>query len=434
MPDGQGFPRVLILCDEPINRIGGGGVTMRSLFRDWPRDRLAQVWAHHRFDIDTEVCPTSFRLGTHSMPGENWIPQGVRRRRGLVRWLRPILRPGTRLHYPPVRSWAKAFAPDVIYSQATPYPMYTWWLPRHLASDLGVPLVNHIMDDWPAVFPADWIRPMRRLMDAYARRQLTLLFGAAARNLAISHQMAEAFTERYGHDFTPFHNAIDLGEWSAPRTEYVARKGAFRVVYLGALTQNMQLMSLVDIADSIAFLSAQGHNISLTVYSSAVYIDYFEQYLSGRAAVSHGGPVARTDLCQRLSEADLLVIPVNFDQSSLLLNQYSMPTKVPEYMASGTPILVYGPPRVPPTAYARQEGWGLVVDRREPVLLQAALLELMQSESLRALLGRRARLLAVKDHDAVVMRCRFREMLCEAAAQVRVPLPDLTLSARDDVN
>lgn len=416
MAELQPFPRVLVLCDEPINRIGGGGVTMGNLFREWPPDALAQVWAHHRFEIDADVCPNYLRLGAHSIPGDGRvIPDFIKRRRDLVKRLRTFVRPGIKLDYQQVLDWARAFQPEVIYSQPTPYPMYTWWLPRWLARDLGAPLVNHVMDDWPRAVEPEWLPGVRQLLRLFLKRELDRMFAVAARNLVISEQMAAEYTNRYGHSFTSFHNAINLAEWAEPRQRYAAPEGPFRVVYLGALADNMQVLSLRDVAQVISALAEQGVPINLTVYTGEIYQDYFRQYLGGLTAVSHGGRVEREDLCCHLAAADLLVVPINFDERSLLMNQYSMPTKVPEYMASGTPVLVYGPTHVPPVAYARDAGWGYVVDQPDQQRLATALRELLSSESLRQQLGKRGRELALRNHDAQQILADFRETLSLAA-------------------
>jgi glycosyltransferase involved in cell wall biosynthesis len=110
-----------------------------------------------------------------------------------------------------------------------------------------------------------------------------------------------------------------------------------------------------------------------------------------------------------------LVVPVNFDEQSIINVQYSMPTKVPEYMASGTPVLVYAPAHMPATEYARREAWGYVVDRSDRRLLEKALLDLIKSEELRARLGTRGRELALCNHDARVVRGQFRQLMQKAA-------------------
>lgn len=415
MTEYETFPRVLILCDEPINRVGGGGVTMGNLFRGWPVDRIAQVWAHHRFEIDTEICPIFLRLGSHALPGSKWIPTTVKRQRTLVTRLRGLLRPGVHLDYARVLAWAQAFRPDVIYSQPTAYPMYTWWLPRWLARDLGVPLVNHIMDDWPVGVELEWPPLYRELMRPVLNRQLSQLFDAGASNLVICQAMADAFGLKYGKSFSPFHNVVDLAEWTTPKVNYTLTEKTFRVVYLGALADNNQVHSLRDIAETVARMAERGSPISLTVHTGGIYLEYYRQYLDGLQAVSHGGMVERKDLCTCLAAADLLVIPVNFDSRSLAATRYSMPTKVPEYMASGTPVLVYAPPHAPSAEYALWEGWGIVVSQRDPHLLEEAISSLMNSEELRASLGSRGRELAIRNHDAQIVRHRFWSLLASVA-------------------
>jgi glycosyltransferase involved in cell wall biosynthesis len=419
MTEERALPRVLVLCDEPINKVSGGGVTMGNLFRGWPQDRLGQVFAHHRFEIDTDVCSRYLRLGDHKMPGDSWAPEWLRKPRKLVKAARSLLRPGVRLDYDKVLTWVEDFDPDVIYSQATPYPMYTWWLPRWLSRDVGVPLVNHIMDDWPAAMAREWLPVYSQIMMPILERNLRLLFDAGAVNLAISQQMADAFSNRYGTSFTPFHNCIDLNQWQEPKQDYRQSEDGFRVLYLGALAENNQVHSLRDVALVVASLAEQGTDISLTIHTGGAYMGHYHQYLDGLTAVSHGGRVAREDLCTTLAAADLLVVPVNFDEESLAMVQYSMPTKVPEYMASGAPVLVYAPPHVPAAAYATRAGWGRVVAERDLDQLKGALAELMASETLRARLGRRGRELAVHHHDAKVVRQDFRRRLRAARARKR---------------
>ena len=90
-----------------------------------------------------------------------------------------------------------------------------------------------------------------------------------------------------------------------------------------------------------------------------------------------------------------------------------MPTKVPAYLASGTPILVYGPPEAAQVAYAEREGWGLVVNRRNPQALDAAIAALQTDNSLRQRLSARARSLAA-NHDIRHVRRQFQDLLIQA--------------------
>jgi len=78
-------------------------------------------------------------------------------------------------------------------------------------------------------------------------------------------------------------------------------------------------------------------------------------------------PITEDDVFfARLAAADALLLPVNFDADSVRMIRYSMPTKVPAYLLSGTPTLVYGPAGVAQVDYALGRRWGHVVPRRDP--------------------------------------------------------------------
>jgi hypothetical protein len=92
-----------------------------------------------------------------------------------------------------------------------------------------------------------------------------------------------------------------------------------------------------------------------------------------------------------------------------------MPTKVPAYMASGTPVLVYGPAGIATARYAELEGWGHVLSSPGLAPLQKTLLWLMDDQATRERLGRRAQKLAYEHHDAAKVRPAFQIALARAA-------------------
>jgi len=97
--------------------------------------------------------------------------------------------------------------------------------------------------------------------------------------------------------------------------------------------------------------------------------------------------------------------------------RYSMPTKVPEYLVSGVPILLYAPGGIAQVDYAEQAGWGLTVTEQEPAMLDAALERIVGDCALRQELVRRARETAAARHDAATVRTAFREALSRACGQ-----------------
>ena len=127
-------------------------------------------------------------------------------------------------------------------------------------------------------------------------------------------------------------------------------------------------------------------------------------------------PPRSESIAHLLSGADLLVLPFNFDERSRQYIRLSMPTKVPAYMACGTPVLVYGPPGIATVRYAQRDGWGHVLSTPGLAPLQETLLWLLEDRTARERLGKRAKVLAHEHHDAGKVRPAFHSALVKAAA------------------
>jgi hypothetical protein len=84
-------------------------------------------------------------------------------------------------------------------------------------------------------------------------------------------------------------------------------------------------------------------------------------------------------------------------------------------MASGTPILVYGPRDIATVRYADRDAWGHVVSTPGVPALQKSLAWLMADQAARERLGRRAQMLADERHDAARVRPAFWSALAAAS-------------------
>jgi glycosyltransferase involved in cell wall biosynthesis len=410
------FPRVLVIAPIKFNRQTGSGVTMGNLFRGWPLEAIAQIHSDGRNEPDYTVCNRYYDLLNRPVrqPGlpqmiASFVGQGGRFLLGREESLA-----GHWLRLNPILDWVREFEPDVIYARPHDRPSFFTWLPRTLSQALAIPYVTRVLDDWPARYESD-PSPVKRLFwRLFVRRDLEALFHGATVNVGISAEMCEAFSRRYGADFVPFHNCIDVAEWQ-PKDSYHVQE-EFRIVYIGSVTRDKELYSLVDLRDVLADLNREGHRLRLIIYGPDTYRELVKMHIEIPPLAIHGGCFPAGEKQKVLREADLLILPINFDEGSLAYMSYSFQTKVPEYMASGTPVLVYGPPTNPNVRYARRDGWGAVVDRRDKAWLAATVRCLVDDEGLRASLGQRARDLAFHHHDAAVVRRQFQQLIGDVAA------------------
>ena len=414
------FPRVLVLTSNNFNLITGGGITLTNLFTGWPADRLANLH-EDALPPDHTVCQRFYRLSTEEIhwvwplslfeprsPGTAALagaPSAPGSAVGLSRRLFGDGVPRTFEMSPALSQWIREFQPQVIYSFLGSMAQI------RIASDftkrLNIPLVVHIMDDWPAViYTQGYLGPtIRRIVMA----EFKALVRKARVCLSISEAMSKDYFVRYGEPFVPFHNALDMSEWQ-PRARQQWSLGKPAIVrYAGSIVQEAQRDSLRDICSAVSLMRARGFDVEMWVHAPRAQRAYLEgERLDGLHLEDSPDPATITEL---LSSADLLVLPFNFDERSAEYMRLSMPTKVPAYMASGTPTLVYGPEGIATARYALEEGWGYVLFQPGVGNVQAALTRLLSDARLRELHGRRAMQLAAERHDARPVREEFRVIL-----------------------
>src|SRR5690606_36011641 len=94
--------------------------------------------------------------------------------------------------------------------------------------------------------------------------------------------------------------------------------------------------------------------------------------------VLHSSIVAYDELPRMFSAADFLILPYDFSRKSIKYIQFSMPTKASEYMASGTPIIVFAPEATAIAKYAHEYGWADVVTENDTTTLAEALKNLVR--------------------------------------------------------
>ena len=86
-----------------------------------------------------------------------------------------------------------------------------------------------------------------------------------------------------------------------------------------------------------------------------------------------------------------------------------MPTKIPSYLISGTPVLVYGSKETAQVQYALEEGWGYCVTERNEEVLVDAINELLFDHDLRELLKSKGFKTVSSNHDLSVVSVAFQD-------------------------
>ncbi|MBI4994127.1 hypothetical protein HZC21_00575 [Candidatus Peregrinibacteria bacterium] len=291
------------------------------------------------------------------------------------------------------------FKPEVIYTILGSLSYIR--LVKKVAEKYNLPVVIHMMDDWPAVRYRGELKELRDLIKN------------SAVCLGICDSMCKAYEKRYNRKFLPFANALDSETWLNCARKNWHRASPFKLLYAGALMPDSQLGSLMDVCDAVFELNKNGFDVEMEIYAPWFSAKHYRGELERKGCVRVFDAPVKMDSEELFSKADLLILPVNFDKATVEYVKYSMPTKVPAYMFSGTPTLAYGPASVASIEYAHE--WAYCVTKRNKSELCGAIKLLVSDEKLREELARRAQKMAIERHDRAKISKEFQKVLIESA-------------------
>ena len=423
-------PRVLLVLMAKVMAADAGNLLIRSQFGDWPRDRLAQIYASGDPAGQGDFCGRSYRL----QAGDRLLGSIFQRLRSTVTRMVALStvearerdsRAGfptliARIMKQHVGNWLirsglwevifhvrvsremaefiENFAPDVIYCQG--YSLGFAELPVLIARRFNLPICFQTMDDWPDYTyrrsPIGWL----------LRRSTRELVAKANARLAFGDQMRRCFDDRYGVAFQATYH-LDEPSRFFPEPGWTTSEEC-RIVYTGSLGLR-RFEAVQDLVMAVRTIGPGPVPFKIVVYSAGVPTD-LPRFLLDAPEVALLPLPSHEELPAVLASASVLFLPESFTvpRSQIAL---SISTKAHLYIMSGRPVLAYGPPYSGTVRYAVEGGWAATVTERSQTSLADALLRVASDASLRAALSQNARICAITHHDIRAGRARFRSLL-----------------------
>lgn len=366
------LPRTLIIDFTELGARNATGQLKATLFKRWSADRILQVRPLSSRD------GSFFRLHT------------------LVE--HPELR-AEKFDRTAVLRECLDFAPEMIYFRPTESPPEFFELGMELVERLRVPVITHIMDDWP-----ERLRENDPAMFARIDPGLRRLITASAVCLGISDAMDAAYRERYGREFVPVANGIEPEEWPAPSLSR-APDDSLVIRYCGGMTEDMTLASVETFARVVSSLQSEAA-IRFEIYALPAALKTAQAKFRNLPGVKVLPSVEWRDYPHLLATAGAVLIAYNFDDRTRTYTRYSMANKLPECLASGAPLVVFGPDSIATVRRARELGAAVTITAPDENALRSALLDLHRTPA-----PHRERALAAREYAR-------RELTAEAARQV----------------
>lgn len=144
---------------------------------------------------------------------------------------------------------------------------------------------------------------------------------------------------KHGRPYIIMEGLCDAQEAEAEDGGQAEPNGTFTCVYTGSLSENTGLEELLT-----AFSDSSMVDITLLIYGGGKLADTVRQYEKRCPNIRYGGIVNNQDAVRAQKQADLLINPRPAD---ILYGNVSFPSKLMEYMVSGTPVLTTRLPGIP---------------------------------------------------------------------------------------
>jgi glycosyltransferase involved in cell wall biosynthesis len=383
------FPRVLVLGNQIPHLGSPSAILLYRMFLDWPADRLLAIGPDYHPDATRLACRY-----------EAWVDPWERlERTRFSRWVRTFRTfcNLTALDESQISAKLGAFQPDIVVSLMEFQRFYAGaW---QFAKALDRPLVL-LVHDLPESFEIHFA-----VANASQRRRDCAIYRAAALRLPVSDAMERGLFQRYGA-----HGTVLLPIPSSdPVNVHVARPAAtdrlFVVGYAGSLGSRYDAI-LRPLAAAL-----DGGSIRLNIYSRSA-----PAWPMGANTIYRGYFEPEALWSQVEAECDALLFAFGrLDARDEGIIRYSFPSKLPEYLRLGLPVLVAAPNYSGVWQWAKAHENCFLFAQPNLESIRAQLSRLNTDLGMRERLGAAARQLYDRHFEPAAMRERFRRLLVDVS-------------------
>ena len=315
----------LIVADYPVGYASGFGETLYNLFNGFPSEKL---WSAH----PGHIAPAADKQRAQSVH----LPSPAR-----PRWL------NNKASYPLLKVQQFQAARDAVrllgevvernsIKNLLVVPVSPWILSAALALHKRYPelnLVFYVMDDWQGHHECHRL-PYSR----WRRNLLREAIDRANTRFAVSREMAAHYEETFGKSWLVAHNGVPKNSFTGETNGHQKP----RQVMLAGDVNVFRFDAVIAFAEAIErYNQHAGQRIEFKVMGEVA-----EQHRAPLSALKTTNLLSRRSHAECLAAmkaADLLYLPLAFSQRSARISLYSLPTKLPEYLASGKNVFFHAP-------------------------------------------------------------------------------------------
>ena len=418
--------KVLLISHNPFSTYQSMGKTFMSLFSSFEKEELCQLYVYPSFsDVDMansyyrltdrdaikRICPLLRAGGEvthHAYTGsmvENSTDKKIYSKESnnqpLMRILRDLVWKMSFWYTRDLRDWLDREKPTCIFL-APGYAKFIYDIAMKISRERGLPIVIYICDDY--YFLEEPKSPVGALQLKLLQRKTRQTMDASRLLVAISKPIADV----YGKAFSIDSEIIMTGAGFEVAKEVPERLCVENLSYFGNIGLNRD-KSLVDIGRALDEINAENG----TSYGLKIHTDkknpLVDATFAGIRSICVSDFLVGDAYKQAFYSADCLVHVEGFDAESMDLVKSSISTKIADSLASGIPLLAYGPAGIASMDHVEDNECAFVAHDYEG--LKATLNVFFRNPEERKRIAENARNTAKQHHVSATNSLRLKETI-----------------------
>jgi len=232
---------------------------------------------------------------------------------------------------------------------------YAHWV----AKKCKLPLVVHLADHSPE----------------FERPSSAVILRGASKLVCITEEMKSKYERTLGRkDIEVLHNGAEqaCSEIASPPSVPFSEDNPFVLCFIGGLFSHLHGDCTEDIFEAVSQIRLKYPWVEFHLYGQRQPADFLEDLIRRDGFTHHGIVMPLEKKFEIMEKAHCFVIPSSFTEEKHRHYRYSFPTKLPELIASGRPILSYGPKETATNRILETNNLGLRIhDRSLPKLVES---------------------------------------------------------------
>jgi len=424
----QNYPRVLIISHNPFDLNLSIGKTFTSLFKGWPKDSIAQLYLHNQVP-DSSVCSNFFHITEEQLlfkkkeevgvivnadtkevsEGQDAAIRNYIKEMELFSLGRNILWSFRKWSNSNLYEWIEKFSPEVIFFAAGG-SCFSYDIVNTISKKYSLPVYLYYMDDF--ILPRKTMNFLWWINWLSLHQSLKEILPRVEKVFTIGKDMSLEYQSRLEKECIEIMNSVDVEEFIKVSSEKSnSNRKTIRMAYFGGLHLN-RWKTLSKLGETIKKMSVDGDlSISIDIYTNQTPERKILELINQPPYIQYMGSVSSDEIIIEMKKYDLLVHIESFEKKYTNKTKLSISTKIPEYLATGRPILAVGPRDISSIKYIKEIGSNYVIDVMDSSLIASILGNIWEDRSNLNSIGEINIGIAKKNHSANKSRENVRLVL-----------------------